>query len=726
MRSNALLRRLTEVERQQLSRYLTPLQAAAGEEVVTEGHQDRAMYWVTQGHAEIRQGDTQLGHLQAGEHFGELALISARPRAASVVATTELSLLKLSADSYERLVEQQPRIALSLLQAMVEGVGDRLAQMTHSFKTLLHERSLPRRRTVSVRVGGANGNGHFSEQSVSLGTAAQELLPQSIDGQLVVAALINRKAVALNTPISSDCELAPLTVASLEGQRIYRMSLGLLLLEAANDVPGAERVRLANSVGLGQRLSVPGLNEKTAPAMARALESRMLELAREGRALREEWWTVDEARAYFQSSGWRDIAELLRTWRDPAVPLVSYGSLYTLRMGPLLPSTQPLEKFGVLAEGIHLVLTYGRAASAPPPALTMEADDDPVDPDAAPSSGVHEALAAARQSKKMTRNTEAWLRGLHITGVGDFNAACIRGDVDELIAVSEGFHEKHLSTIADRIRNLGRRVRVITIAGPSSSGKTTFIKRLRVQLRVNGIRPIPISLDDYYVDREQTPKDAHGEYDYEALSALRLELLRDHLGRLLKGEAVRTARYDFLTGLSHEEGGQELRLEERDLVMLEGIHGLNPALLPGLTQREVFRIFVCPLAQLSFDRLARVHVSDVRLLRRIVRDRHTRGLSAADNILRWDSVRRGERRWIFPYQDCADATFDTSLPYELGVLKVYAERYLLEVPTTHPAHTAAFRLLKLVDRFVAIYPDRVPPNSLLREFIGGSSFQRVG
>ena len=266
-------------------------------------------------------------------------------------------------------------------------------------------------------------------------------------------------------------------------------------------------------------------------------------------------------------------------------------------------------------------------------------------------------------------------------------------------------------------------MKVVCIAGPSSSGKTTFIKRLRVQLQVNGINPVSVSLDDYYVDRDETPRDEEGDYDYEAFEALRVPLLQEHTSRLLAGETLRTARYNFATGASNAEGGAEISLGERDILMLEGIHGLNPMLLSTLPADSVYRVFACPLAQLPFDRLTRVHASDVRLIRRIVRDRHTRGATAAMNIMRWPSVRAGERKHIFPYQHHADAVFDSSLIYELSVLKVFAERYLLEVPQSDAAYTTAFRLLGLLDRFVTIYPDHVPPTSILREFIGGSGFE---
>jgi uridine kinase len=323
----------------------------------------------------------------------------------------------------------------------------------------------------------------------------------------------------------------------------------------------------------------------------------------------------------------------------------------------------------------------------------------------------------------MTQQQERWLETLDTRSVGAFNRACITGHVGELINVSEGFHEKRISRIADEVHGRGKSARIVCIAGPSSSGKTTFIKRLSVQLQVLGMNPIAISLDNYYCDREQTPRDNKGEYDFEALEALRLDLLQEQLARLLKGEVVKTADYHFKTGKSDPTGGPELKVDHHSVLMLEGIHALNPALLAQMGKEELFRVFICPLAQLPFDRATRLHASDVRMIRRIVRDRHSRGYSAADTIQRWESVRDGERKHIFPFQHHADAVFDSSLIYEIAVLKVYAERYLLEVPRDGRAWLTAFRLLGLVDRFVALYPDRVPPTSILREFIGGSSFQ---
>ncbi|HVW29983.1 MAG TPA: hypothetical protein VHC69_31695 [Polyangiaceae bacterium] len=557
-------------------------------------------------------------------------------------------------------------------------------------------------------------------------------------GRLVVAALMDQKAVSLTTPITASCSLAALTTGHWEGQRIHRQSLALLALEAAEHLEPPLRLQMGPSLGFAQRVSFSDPAGRGAATLAEQLEQAMHALTAQRRELREEWWTVDEARAHFLDKG-ASAAALLDTWRDPAVPLVSYGQIYALQMGPLLPDTALLDGFHVLPGDDVLLLAYGKEAAARP----MTSSAFPAFPSPAPpgsSSGIEPSSAglpeepelayvarharrASTHAASLIEGQERWLAALDVTSVGSLNHLCVSGGVAQLIRVSEGFHEKRIGAIADEIGDRRDQVRVICIAGPSSSGKTTFIQRLEVQLEVNGLRPVGLSLDDYYCDRVRTPRDDAGEYDYESLDALQLDLLGDHLRRLLDGEAVRTARFDFPTGLSSAEGGKEIRLGKSDVLLLEGIHGLNPGLLRTVPAEHVYHVFCCPLAQLPFDDLTRVHASDVRLIRRIVRDRHSRGTGAADNIQRWPSVRAGERRHIFPFQHHADAVFDSSLVYEMNVLRVFAERYLLEVPRDHASYTTAFRLMRLLDRFVAIYSDHAPPTSIVREFIGGSGFR---
>jgi uridine kinase len=598
---------------------------------------------------------------------------------------------------------------------------------------------VPRPKQVVLRMGDIN----FTAEP---GKALVDILPRELNGSPVVAALLGRRPVSLTTQVAWDAEVEPIVLGSFEGTRIYRLSQALLLLEAAQRVAPDSDLRLAHSVGFGRRVLVGLGYKQRAEELAQQLQQTMLQLVLEDRPLVEIGVGANEAKEYFRRVGWSDTVELLATWRDAVVPLATYGRVYALILMPLLPSTGMASGSRILADRGGLLLLYGNGEKAPArtspstdnaapvvcaeqlgPAArvrTME-DAELFRYGAQPAGSVsnEEALAVSRQTISMTQQQDRWLETLDTRSVGAFNRASITGHVGELINVSEGFHEKRISRIADEVHGRGKAARIVCIAGPSSSGKTTFIKRLRVQLQVLGMNPTAISLDNYYCDREQTPKDVQGEYDFEALEALRLDLFQEQLGRLLKGESVATAHYDFKRGKSEPEGGPELKLDHHSVLMLEGIHGLNPALLSQIGKEEAFRVFICPLAQLPFDRATRLHASDVRLIRRIVRDRHSRGYNAADTIVRWDSVRAGERKHIFPFQQHADAVFDSSLIYEIAVLKVYAERYLLEVPRSDRAWLTAFRLLGLVDRFVALYPDRVPPTSILREFIGGSSFQ---
>jgi uridine kinase len=331
---------------------------------------------------------------------------------------------------------------------------------------------------------------------------------------------------------------------------------------------------------------------------------------------------------------------------------------------------------------------------------------------------------APRYNGSMTASERRWLDGLGITSAGSYLTFCVGHRVPELIRVAEGFHEKWIGRIVDAIVARRRELQVIAISGPSSSGKTTFIKRLTVQLLVEGINPVALSLDDYYVDREKTVRDENGEYDFEAFEALDAVLLRTQTKALLAREDVKVARYDFVTGKSAASGGRALRMNDGDVLLLEGIHGLDPALLEGVVDpSRMYRIFVHPATTLAFDRANVLAPDDLRLLRRIVRDRHTRNNDAAATIARWPSVRRGELRRIYPFLANADSVFDSSLVYEPSILKTYAERYLLEVRPEDPSSATAHRLRKTLDPFVTIYPDQVPATSVIREFIGGSGFE---
>jgi uridine kinase len=322
------------------------------------------------------------------------------------------------------------------------------------------------------------------------------------------------------------------------------------------------------------------------------------------------------------------------------------------------------------------------------------------------------------------RETRLWQEVLGIHHVGQLNLLCLNGGIKEILRIAEGLHEKKIARIADEILRGADRLRLITVAGPTSSGKTTFAKRLGIQLRVNGIEPVALSLDNYYVDREHTPLDEDGNLDFEALEAIDLALFHQQLAELMEGKEVLTPTFDFVTGKRRsEKHWKPIQLEDRQVLVVEGIHGLNDQLTASVPRQQKYRIYASALSQLAIDDHNRIFTADARLVRRIVRDHLFRGFNAERTLALWERVRRGEARWIFPFQEQADVMFNSALVYEPAVLKTYAERFLLQVPRTSPTYPEAFRLLKFLSMFVPIFPDEVPHTSILREFIGGSTFK---
>ncbi len=657
------------------------------------------LFVILAGEASLRHEHQALRRLGPGDHFGEIAAAGGRHRGEVVTSEGALTAARLSASAWTAMEREDPPLALALSVGLTADLQETLLRATDAMDLLIRGRTLPRAQEITVQVLG-------QERRIRTGTRVVDLLPAEMGGDLVVAGLLGQKPVSLSTPIFTDTTIAALTLSHWEGRQIYAQSVGLLLLEAAHQIAPELPVRLGPSRGLRQAIEVEGAAQPHPAELAARLTQAMERIRLTDAPIRGENWPTDEAIRYFQDRGWQEAVLLLRTRRVATVRLVSCGELYAISPGPLLPATGALHGFRLEADADGLWLELGQR--------------DPRLVEPAPTAPGH----VHPQQGRMVAEHQRWLAAMGVTSVGAFAELCISGQVSQLIRVAEGFHEKQIGVIADRVAAARDRIRIISIAGPSSSGKTTFIKRLTVQLQIDGVNPVGIGLDNYYVDRDKTPRDERGEWDFEALEALDLALLQDHVRRLLQGQEVQTARYDFLTGLSHPEGGPRIQLRPGDVLMLEGIHGLNPKLLGALPRAgELFRVFIHPATTLPFDRLSRVSATDLRLLRRIIRDRHQRGYSAAENILRWPSVQAGERRHIFPFQEEADAVFDSALIYEPAVLKVYAERYLLEVAPEHPAYPTAMRLRHLIDRFVSIYPDHVPPTSLIREFIGGSGFE---
>ena len=702
----ALFSRIDPERASQLIKYLECVHAKPHGPIVHEGADSQGLFVILSGTARLCRSGMDLGRLARGAHFGTLGHAPQSKSHASLIADSAVELAWLRNDRYAALTKENPALALQIMDALVDALQNDLMAMTDNVGLLLRERTWPRHVFVNVTIG-------KEWQRVRTGTPLVALLPPDIGGDRVVAALVNNKAVGLEMPVMSDAHVEPLLATHWEGKRVYRSSLGLLFLEAARRVDPNLHVRLGPSVGFGQPVERLGKSELPLQTWADRVQGMMRELVATNLALRQELWTVDEARGHFVEVGALDLVALLRTWRTGHVQLVWAGDTAALYLGPVLPSAGHLEHFPfqVTVDADGVCLRYGDEAQVECEGI------------AAPASERHAQYLKPAGIHLGIRTDEPWLTTLGITSVGAFNDACVRGKTPEIIRVSEGLHEKRIGRIADAICENGQ-VRAICVAGPSSAGKTTFIKRLNVQLLVSGLRPVGLSLDDYYIDRDKTKRDAQGEYDFEALEALDLALLDQHFQRIFRGETVTTARYDFVAGKSIPDGGKDVALGATDVLLIEGIHGLNPRLLDSILDRKrIFRVFIQPMTALPFDGLTRMNVSDMRLLRRIVRDRHTRGYNAAANILRWPSVRAGEKKHIFPHLAQADAIFDSSLVYELSVIKVFADRYLLEVPQDHPAFVTAHRLRQLIDKFVTIYPDHVPPTSILREFIGESGFE---
>ncbi|MCA9572205.1 MAG: cyclic nucleotide-binding domain-containing protein, partial [Myxococcales bacterium] len=485
--------------------------------LIAEGALDRDLFLVMEGEVRMRRGALDLGPAAPGELLGELALVEERPRSATVVAETPVVVARLSHAAFERMSEQHPAVALRLTRHFVKGLGRRLRSLTDDLQLLLHERSLPRRRRIQARMEGAS-------RWVRTGTPAGALLPPTVDGEPVVAALIDQRAVTLSTPLTADCTVGALTTGHWEGRRIYRQSLGTLLLEATATVAPTLDLRLDHSIGVGLRVRVHGPEPMDA-ALVEAIEAEMRRLVAVSAPLHEEWWTRDEAAAYFGSTRRPHVAELLRTRQHATVRLATYGEVFTLATGPMLPTTAALGDFGLIHDDGDLVLLYGRRG-------TGEGTPDAPHPEEAARQRARDAREIAGNAALRLQARHAWLGALHLQSIGRFNQHCIDGSVAGIIHVSEGAQEKRIGRIADGIASRADTVKVVCIAGPSSSGKTTFIKRLRVQLQVNGIEPIGLSLDDYFCDREDTPRDASGDYDFEAFEALRTDLLATHLERV--------------------------------------------------------------------------------------------------------------------------------------------------------------------------------------------------
>ena len=512
----------------------------------------------------------------------------------------------------------------------------------------------------------------------------------------IVGAIVNYDLRELTYPIKIDSVVKPVNMSDPDGARIYRRSLTFLLEVAFMELYPEWSLTIDHSVSSGAYYCHIPEHEPFTQASLDALEDRMRALVAADEPMVREKVSLEQARQFFREHHQDDKLRLLNYRHGDDLVLYELRGQRDYHHGYMVPSTGYLKWFDLQLVGRGFVLRFPRRHA--PHKLS-------------PMPSYPQLLATFRQYGQ-------WLEALGIQSVGALDDAIQDGRINEVILVSEALHAQQISNIATTIRDRKDDVRVILIAGPSSSGKTTFSKRLAIQLLSEGISPFALEMDNYFVDRVKTPKDENGEYDFENLDALNRELLNEHIRRLTAGERVQLRRYNFKTGIN--EPGDEVQLAPGQMIILEGIHGLNPKLLESMPTEQAFRIYVSCLTQLNLDRHNRISTTDTRELRRILRDASDRGYSAQQTIANWENVRRGEKRHIFPYQENANVMFNSALAYELTALKPLVEPLLRQVPYGTTEYIEAKRLLKFLQWFLPIDSEFIPDNSILREFIGGS------
>ena len=512
-----------------------------------------------------------------------------------------------------------------------------------------------------------------------------------------VSARVNNKVEGMHYRVYNSKDVEFLDMTSASGSRAYTRTLFFVLCKAVQDIyPNTDVVidiPVSNGFYVDIRLGRPVVDEDV-----NILRRRMQEIIDSKMPIRRFTVPTEEAIALFQEKGDVEKVKLLRTSGSIYTTYYKIGEYVDYYYGTLLTNTSQLYLFGLEKYYDGMLLRI-------------------------PSVSNPDELGEMTRQDKMFdifKEHHRWQEILGIRTVGDFNQAIDAGHATDIINISEALQEKKLAKIAEEIASR-EGVKLVLLAGPSSSGKTTSCKRLSIQLAVNGLKPLQISLDDYFVDRDKTPKDENGEFDFESIYALNLDLLNEQFNALFRGEEVELPKYDFPSGKS-VKSGKKLKLEPNNVLVVEGIHALNPELTAHVPEEQIFRVYASALTTILLDNHNYIPTTDNRLLRRIIRDYKYRGVSAQETIRRWPSVRAGENKWIFPFQENADAMLNTAMLYELSVLKMQAEPLLQQVPENCEEFAEAYRLLKFLKYFKGIPYNNLPPTSLLREFLGGSSF----
>jgi len=511
----------------------------------------------------------------------------------------------------------------------------------------------------------------------------------------IVAAKVDNLMVDLSTKIDRDCEIQFVDMSTEEGMMVYRRSLTFVLIKAVKDILPTSKVTIEHSLGKGLYCEIHGstVNNK----IVHDIKRRMREIIDADCPIIKKYLDKESAVNLFSKEGLEEKVSLFKYSDKEKIPVYFCEDVVDFFYSPCVPSTGYLKLFDLILYFPGVILLF----------------PEPKSPDVLPVFEDVPKLAS------VFKEAEEWANILNIGYVASLNDMIKSGNGRELVLISEALHEKKIATIADHIYQ-NKMIKLVLIAGPSSSGKTSFVHRLSVQLRVNGLKPLPISLDNYFLPRELTPKDEFGNYNFETIDALDLELFNDHIIKLMQGEEVELPIFNFKKG-EREKAGRKAKLDRNQIILVEGIHGLNEKLTKDIPKDSKYRIYISALTQLNLDEHNRISTTETRLLRRIVRDNQFRSSDAEETILMWPSVRKGEENYIFPYQEDADIMFNSSLPYELPVIKKYAEPLLKEINKDSKAFSIAQELLEILSYFVNLEDESpIPPNSLMKEFIGGS------
>jgi uridine kinase len=539
------------------------------------------------------------------------------------------------------------------------------------------------------------------EKNYPFGTTLSDIIKdQKIEiGEDILGALVNYKLKELDYMVYKPKTVKFVGYSHAAGRRMYARALLMVLFKAVFDVYPGYKLKVKHTISKGIYCELEGFSKKESQtAVVENIKKRMREIIAEDIPFEREEIPTDEALKIFEKFGLEDKCTLMRTRRQYYSSVYKLDNVVNYFYGFLVPSTGYLKLFDLVSyyDGMLLVLPKKE------------------------KPGELEEIVEQNKLFEIFQEFKNWVEIIGVPSVGSLNEFTLNREIGNIIKVSEALQEKKLACIADKVQKRGK-VKVIFISGPSSSGKTTFAKRLGVQLSVNGYKPVVISMDNYFVDRNLTPVDENGNYDFESPEAIDIELFNKDILDLIAGKEIELPKFSFSSGKRFYDG-TKLRLKDNSIIVVEGIHGLNPEISHLIPQERKFKVYVSALTPLNLDATNRIPTTDNRLIRRIVRDSKYRGYSALETIQRWPSVRNGEEKYIFPYQEEADIMFNTALPFELGVLKKWAEPLLREVPPNVPEYQEAQRLLKFLSYFVSISSWEIPPTSILREFLDKSSF----